>query len=82
MKPETLEWVEKAEGDWKVAQREIGSTDPVHNVVCFLAQQCSEKYLKAFLEEQWGAFQFCGTMPVNGYIYWFFHPDYETCSVI
>ncbi|MCG3110845.1 MAG: HEPN domain-containing protein [Candidatus Manganitrophus sp. SB1] len=51
MKPETLEWVEKAEGDLKVARREMGAVDPVWNVICFLAQQCGEKYLKAFLEE-------------------------------
>jgi len=52
MKPETAEWIEKAEGDWRVVRREIQAVDPVWNVVCFLAQQCAEKYLKAFLEEQ------------------------------
>ena len=52
MKPETAEWIEKAEGDWKVALREVQAPDPVWDVVCFLAQQCAEKYLKAFLEEQ------------------------------
>jgi HEPN domain-containing protein len=31
--------------------------DPVWNVVCFLAEQCAEKYLKGFLEEQNIAFQ-------------------------
>ena len=51
MKPETMEWIDKAEGDWKVAQREMRVADPVWNVVSFLAQQCAEKYLKAFLEE-------------------------------
>lgn len=51
MKPETLEWVEKGEGDLKVARREMETGDPVWDVVCFLAQQCGEKYLKAFLEE-------------------------------
>lgn len=51
MKPETLEWIDKAEGDWKVAQREMRAADPVWNVTSFLAQQCAEKYLKAFLEE-------------------------------
>ena len=51
MKPETTEWIDKAEGDRKVAQRDIQSPDPVWNVVCFLAQQYAEKYLKAFLEE-------------------------------
>ena len=51
MKPETLEWIDKAEGDWKVAEREMQAADPVWNVTSFLAQQCAEKYLKAFLEE-------------------------------
>lgn len=51
MKPETREWIEKAEGDRKVARREIQTVDPVWNVVCFLAQQCAEKCLKGFLEE-------------------------------
>ena len=45
MKPETLEWIDKAEGDWKVAQREMRAADPVWNVASFLAQQCAEKYL-------------------------------------
>lgn len=51
MKPETEEWVNKAEGDLKVAQREMQTVDPVRDVVCFLSEQCAEKYLKAFLEE-------------------------------
>ena len=57
MKPETQEWIEKAEGDWKVAQREMQAADPVWNVICFLAQQSAEKYLKALLEEHNIAFQ-------------------------
>lgn len=57
MKPETAEWIDKAEGDWKVAQREMQTADPVWDVVCFLAQQCAEKYLKAFLEEHNIVFQ-------------------------
>ncbi|GIK39198.1 MAG: hypothetical protein BroJett011_30310 [Chloroflexota bacterium] len=48
MKPETQEWIDKAEGDWKVARREIRTKSPVWNVVCFLAEQCAEKYLKGF----------------------------------
>src|SRR5690348_5528287 len=51
MKPETEEWVAKAEGNWEVANREIGAASPVWDIVCFLAQQCAEQYLKAFLEE-------------------------------
>ena len=57
MKPETQEWIDKAEGDRKVARREIQTADPVWNVVCFLAQQCAEKDLKGFLEEHNIAFQ-------------------------
>jgi len=52
MKPETADWIEKAEGDWKVARRELEAVDPVWHVVCFLAQQSAEKYLKAALEER------------------------------
>jgi HEPN domain-containing protein len=38
-----MDWLEKAEADWKVARRESAAADPVWNVVCFLAQQCAEK---------------------------------------
>ena len=51
MKHATTEWIAKAEGDWHVAQRELQATDPVWDAVCFHAQQCVEKYLKAVLEE-------------------------------
>jgi HEPN domain-containing protein len=51
MKPETEEWINKAEGDLAVAHREMQAPDPVWNVISFLAQQCAEKYLKAFLEQ-------------------------------
>jgi HEPN domain-containing protein len=51
MKPLTLEWVEKAEEDFRVAvwiQREpVGSP----NAIGFHCQQCVEKYLKALLME-------------------------------
>ena len=52
MKPITSEWVEKAEGDFATAQRELDAADhPNYDAVCFHAQQCIEKYLKAFLQE-------------------------------
>ena len=52
MKPITLEWVEKAENDIRSAQRELRvRTHPNHDLVCFLCQQCAEKYLKARLVE-------------------------------
>lgn len=44
-------WVEKAEGDFIAAGRELRARkQPVYHVVCFLTQQCVEKYLKAILE--------------------------------
>lgn len=50
MKPETQEWVDKAEGDWGTMLRESEVlTDPNYDAVCFHAQQCAEKYLKARL---------------------------------
>ena len=53
MKPITQEWGNKAEGDWTSAGREgIVQTDPNYDLVCFLAQQCAEKYLKAALQEE------------------------------
>lgn len=52
MKQRTEEWIQKAEGDWRIAQRELDSEEPVWDGICFHAQQCAEKYLKAVLEEQ------------------------------
>ena len=49
--PLTLEWVRKAEGDYTVAEQVQKSENPVHDAICFHAQQCIEKYLKAWLQE-------------------------------
>lgn len=47
----TLEWVAKAEGDFATAVRECRvRRQPNYDAVCFHAQQCAEKYLKAFLQ--------------------------------
>jgi len=52
MKPLTHEWVEKAEGDFATARREVRVRKaPNYDAVCFHAQQCAEKYLKACLQE-------------------------------
>ena len=51
LNPITLEWVEKAEGDYSVAAENYQGQNPVYHVICFLAQQCVEKYLKAWLQE-------------------------------
>ena len=57
MKPITAEWVKKAEGDWNSAQREVRARrQPNHDAACFHAQQCVEKYLKAWLQEAGIAF--------------------------
>lgn len=57
MKPITQEWIDKAEGDWTSAGREVVvRTDPNYDLVCFLCQQCVEKYLKARLQEDSVAF--------------------------
>ena len=51
MKPETEAWVSKAEGNWNSAQWGMQAASPVWDDICFLCQQCGEKYLKAFLRE-------------------------------
>lgn len=53
MKPMTSEWVAKAEGDFAMMERECQATEnPNYDGICFHAQQCAEKYLKArFCEE-------------------------------
>jgi len=52
MKPLTLEWAKKADDDLTIAGRELRvRKSPVYDAVCFHAQQCAEKYLKAFLQE-------------------------------
>lgn len=52
MKPITKEWIEKAEGDYKAGTVQWDTKDPVYDDVCFHAQQCVEKYLKAWLGEK------------------------------
>ena len=48
----TLEWIEKAEGDFATLLRECRARkNPNYDGVCFHAQQCVEKYLKAILQE-------------------------------
>lgn len=52
MKPITAEWVAKDEGDFAAVEREARARkNPNYNGLCFHAQQCAEKYLKALLCE-------------------------------
>jgi len=57
MRNDTGQWVNKAEDDFRVAERELRVTDlPSYDAICFHSQQCAEKYLKAFLTEHAIAF--------------------------
>ena len=52
MKPIAAEWVAKAEGDFAIMERECRARkNPNYDGICFHAQQCAEKYLKARLCE-------------------------------
>ena len=51
MKKLTREWISKAEEDYLVATRELKAKPPALDAVCFHAQQCVEKYMKAILQE-------------------------------
>ena len=47
MKPLSLEWIEKAEGDFHSLECEVRARKhPNYDAACFHAQQCAEKYLK------------------------------------
>jgi HEPN domain-containing protein len=53
MRALTQEWIDKAEGDFHTASREARARKaPNYDAVCFHGQQCAEKYLKAYLQEQ------------------------------
>lgn len=57
MLPMTREWVLKAESDYDVVSLLLRSRKPSrHDPLCFHAQQCAEKYLKARLTEAGIAF--------------------------
>ncbi len=44
------EWVSKAEGDYRTAERELHPAGtPNFDAVCFHAEQCAEKLMKALL---------------------------------
>ncbi len=44
------EWIQKAEGDFQTAEREMRARKAVnYDAVCFHCQQCAEKYLKGFI---------------------------------
>ena len=65
MNPVTQEWVGKVEEDSQVALREgRARKQRSFNAVCFHAQQCAEKYLKALLQEAGTAFPKTHSLPM------------------
>ena len=51
MNPLTLEWIQKAEDDYHTVNLLQQSQTASKDIICFHAQQCIEKYLKAWLQE-------------------------------
>jgi HEPN domain-containing protein len=53
MNPLVFEWLQKADGDFEAMQQlaRVRNCPSVLDGVCFHAQQCAEKYLKARLQE-------------------------------
>jgi HEPN domain-containing protein len=48
----TLEWIDKAEGDFRTATRERRvRKSPNYDAACFHCQHCVEKYVKAYLQD-------------------------------
>mgnify|MGYP001241934367 CR=1 FL=1 len=43
------QWLEKAEGDWRLSCRLLTDPEPYMDAIAFHAQQAVQKYLKAFL---------------------------------
>ena len=52
MKPQTAQWVRKAEEDLEAARVAAARTPPLRNVACFHCQQAGEKYFKGLLQER------------------------------
>ncbi|MBI5179692.1 MAG: HEPN domain-containing protein [Nitrospinae bacterium] len=46
---EVERWLAKADHDIRAARSSLKENPPITDVACFLAQQCAEKSLKAFL---------------------------------
>lgn len=51
MKELTLKWIAKADSDYRIAQQAMHDQPSLTDAICFHAQQCAEKYAKAFLVE-------------------------------
>jgi len=56
MRPITQSGLTRPEGDFPRGHESEGEQEPVYDAICFHAQQCAEKYLKAWLIEAAAAF--------------------------
>jgi len=64
MKETTEDWVIKAETDYDLADLALtGRERPIVDGVCFHSQQCVEKYLKAYLQDN--GIRFAPAHPLN-----------------
>jgi HEPN domain-containing protein len=73
-----LEWIRKAEGDARVAEREAAVTsNPNYDAVCFHVQQAIEKYMKAILQEEEIPFQKTHDLGVLLDLLIGIHPDWD-----
>ena len=52
MQESTSRWLRKAEGDFRSVDAELNCSDPNFDAVCYHAQQCIEKLLKAIMIEE------------------------------
>ena len=57
MNPLTLEWAQKAERDYAAIALHQQAKSPDFDLICFHAQQCIEKYLKAWMQESISLFR-------------------------
>lgn len=72
------EWIEKAEADFRTAERESAVTDgPNWDAVCFHAQQTVEKYFKALLQERGIPFPRIHDLTILGKLLFPAYPEWE-----
>jgi HEPN domain-containing protein len=72
------EWVDKAESDFHIASRELRvRINPSYDAVCFHAQQCVEKYLKALLAYRKSQFRPIHDLEVLLNLLLPMYPDFE-----
>jgi len=72
------EWIEKAEADFRTAERESAVTDgPNWDAVCFHAQQTVEKYFKALFQERSIPFPKVHDLAILGKLLFPTYPEWE-----